>query len=110
MAYRPLAFVSGLTLGDYILWNWSLNAGHDLLALVSGLTLPPLGLVCLWLLALNLLRLIGNSARRKDREAIRRGSAAGGVAGARKSTAAANPEPASASASSPASSSGKLAA
>ena len=51
MSHRPLVFVSGLTLGDYLLWNWSLNANHDVLALVSGLTLPPLAVACLWLLA-----------------------------------------------------------
>ena len=42
MSYRPLVLVSGLTLGDYLLWSWSLNHNHDVLALVSGLTLPPL--------------------------------------------------------------------
>ena len=42
MSRRPLVFVSGLTVGDYLLWNWSLNGNHDVLALVSGLTLPPL--------------------------------------------------------------------
>lgn len=69
MSYRPLAFVSGLTLGDYLLWNWSLNANHDVLALVSGLTLPPLTLACAWMLALTLIRLVGRSARRSRRGA-----------------------------------------
>ena len=46
MSHRPLVFVSGLTLGDYLLWNWSLNHNHDALALVSGLTLPPLAVAC----------------------------------------------------------------
>ncbi|HWX97116.1 MAG TPA: hypothetical protein VNZ01_09730 [Solirubrobacteraceae bacterium] len=67
MSYRPLAFVSGLTLGDYLLWNWSLNANHDVIALVSGLTLPPLVLAFAWMLALTLVRLIGSSARRSGR-------------------------------------------
>ena len=44
MSHRPLVFVSGLTVGDYLLWNWSLNSNHDVIALVSGLTLPPLAL------------------------------------------------------------------
>ena len=52
MSHRPLAIVSGLTIGDYLLWNWSLNANHDVLALVSGLTLPPLTIAFLWLVAL----------------------------------------------------------
>jgi hypothetical protein len=60
---RPLVLVCGLTFGDYLLWNWSLNSNHDVLALVSGLTLPPLGVVCLWLLALSLARLLDRSAR-----------------------------------------------
>jgi hypothetical protein len=37
-----MALVCGLTLGDYLLWNWSLTNNHDVPALVSGLTLPPL--------------------------------------------------------------------
>jgi hypothetical protein len=61
---RPLVFVSGLTLGDYLLWNWSLNGNHDVIALVAGLTLPPLAVVLLWLLALGIARLIAHAARR----------------------------------------------
>ncbi len=64
MPYRPLVFVSGLTFGDYLLWNWSLNGNRDLLALVSGLTLPPLLVACLWLLALSIGRLIARTTRR----------------------------------------------
>jgi hypothetical protein len=62
--HRPLVFLSGLTVGDYLLWNWSLNSNHDVLALVSGLTLPPLAVACLWLLTLAVARLIARSARR----------------------------------------------
>jgi hypothetical protein len=61
---RPLVLVCGLTFGDYLLWNWSLNSNHDVLALISGLTLPPLGVACVWLLALSLARLLARSARR----------------------------------------------
>jgi hypothetical protein len=70
---RPLVFLSGLTLGDYLLWNWSLNANHAVLALISGLTLPPLAVACLWLLALTLGRLIarGTTAPRRHRAAAR---------------------------------------
>ncbi|MBA3809550.1 MAG: hypothetical protein H0X28_14340, partial [Solirubrobacterales bacterium] len=67
MFRRPLVFVSGLTLGDYLLWNWSLNGNHDVIALVAGLTLPPLAVVLLWLLALNLARLLAHAARRPAR-------------------------------------------
>jgi hypothetical protein len=67
MSHRPLAFVSVLALGDYLLWNWSLNGNHDALALVSGLTLPPLAIAFLGLLVLSLARLISHSARRSSR-------------------------------------------
>lgn len=63
MFHRPLVFVSGLAVGDYLLWSWSLGGNHDVLALISGLTLPPLAVACLWLLALSLARLIARSAR-----------------------------------------------
>jgi hypothetical protein len=61
VSLRPLALVSGLTLGDYLLWNWSLNSNHDALALVSGLSLPPLAVACVWLIALNVARLLARS-------------------------------------------------
>jgi hypothetical protein len=64
VSHRPLALVSGLALGDYLLWNWSLNGNHVVLALVSGLTLPPLVVAFLWLLALGLARLIARFTRR----------------------------------------------
>ena len=63
MSHRPLATVTGLTIGDYLLWNWSLNTNHDVLALVSGLTLPPLTIACVWLLALTAARLIARRSR-----------------------------------------------
>jgi hypothetical protein len=64
VSLRPLVFLTGLTVGDFLLWNWSLNGNHDVLALASGLTLPPLAVAFLWLLALNLARLIALIARR----------------------------------------------
>lgn len=63
VSHRPLATVSGLTIGDYLLWNWSLNANHDVLALVSGLTLPPLAIAFAWLFALTVARLIARRRR-----------------------------------------------
>ncbi|HEV3035302.1 MAG TPA: hypothetical protein VGX72_11000 [Solirubrobacteraceae bacterium] len=64
MSHRPLVFVSGLTVADYMLWNWSLNSNHDVLALVSGLTLPPLAVGWVWLLALTLASVAARYARR----------------------------------------------
>jgi hypothetical protein len=69
---RPLAIVSGLTIGDYALWNWSLNGSHDVLALVSGLTLPPLAAACLWLLALTAARGLARTSRRSAAPAKRK--------------------------------------
>jgi hypothetical protein len=61
---RPSVFVLALTVGDYLLWNWSLSANHDALALISGLTLPPLALVSLWIIALGAMRLLATLAQR----------------------------------------------
>jgi hypothetical protein len=68
---RPLVFVSGLTFADYLLWSWSLNHNHDVLALVSGLTLPPLAVAWVWLVALGLARLIAHLARRPSARVAR---------------------------------------
>lgn len=86
---RPLVFVSGLTLGDYLLWNWSLNGNHDVIALISGLTLPPLAVVLLWLLALGIARLLAHAARRPRLRA--RTSAHSGPQRAAATNAAAEP-------------------
>jgi hypothetical protein len=76
VSHRPLALVSGLTLGDYLLWNWSLNGNHDVLALVAGLTLPPLAVAFVWLLVLTAGRLIARSTHRSsDRGRVARASA-----------------------------------
>lgn len=63
VSHRPLVLVSGLTLGDYALWNWSLGGGNAVLAIISGLTLVPLVVTTAWLFALNLARLLARSAR-----------------------------------------------
>jgi len=69
--------VSGLTVGDYLLWNWSLNGNHEVLALVAGLTLPPLAVACVWLLVLSAARLVAGLARRSpaSRSPARRSAA-----------------------------------
>jgi hypothetical protein len=75
--YRPLAIVSALTVGDYVLWNWSLGANHEVVALVCGLTLPPLGIAFVWLAVLSAARLVARSAlgarerARRDLQALR---------------------------------------
>jgi hypothetical protein len=73
VSHRPLVFVSGLTAGDYLLWSWSSSGSHAVLALVSGLTLPPLAAACVWLLALTVARLIARTARRPSAGARSRG-------------------------------------
>jgi len=89
VSHRPLALVSGLTLGDYLLWNWSLNGNHDVLAVVAGLTLPPLAIAFVWLLALTAGRLIARSTHRSSA----RGRAARASAGPRPGHAGAGPAP-----------------
>jgi hypothetical protein len=117
VSFRPLVFVSGLTLGDYVLWKLSLNSHHDTLALVSGLTLPPLGAACLWLLALAVMRLIARhtrlpAKRTERRRVVRTGHGRIRLNGARRRADSATPsEHAHAQQTAPsASSSGKLAA
>ncbi|MCW2969850.1 MAG: hypothetical protein JWO23_977 [Solirubrobacterales bacterium] len=110
MSHRPLVFVSGLTVGDYLLWNWSLNGSHDVLALVSGLTLPPLAVACVWLLALSAGRLVGRYGRRSSARTVRAADVrARGVGGAQAPTAGAS-EDVSSSTGSAGRSPGRLAA
>jgi cytoskeletal protein RodZ len=81
-----------LTVGDYLLWNWSLQGGHDVTALVSGLTLPPLVIALIWLGALNLARLLAWTARRQQRTTATR-SAVGSAPRARDRMAPASEGP-----------------
>ena len=68
--------VCALTTGDYLLWNWSLSGNREVLALVSGLTLPPLAAACLLLVALTGARLASRVTRRSLRPALARRSLA----------------------------------
>ena len=70
---RPLVPVLGLVIGDYLLWSWSLNGNHDVIALVSGLSLPPLVVAFLWLLTLSTANLIAANFRRPSARASRAG-------------------------------------
>jgi hypothetical protein len=105
---RPLVFVLALTVGDYLLWDWSLSGSHDVIALASGLTLPPLVLASLWVLAIGAARLLALTARRPARR-TRAGSASRRSAPARTASPAqssiAMEDPAA-----PGSSSGRIAA
>jgi len=61
---RSLAVVGVLALGDYLLWKWSLGANHDVVALVSGMTLIPLLIALAWLTVVAGVRLLASLARR----------------------------------------------
>jgi hypothetical protein len=56
---RALVFLLVLTAGDYLLWDWSIADGHDVVSLVAGLTLLPLAAVSLGGLVLSGARLLG---------------------------------------------------
>jgi hypothetical protein len=119
VSHRPLALVCGLTLGDYLLWNWSLGGDREVLALIAGLSLPPLLAACMLMLLLSVARLLARARRlvslRRTAPQPRRlevgpkGDRKAGAAGA-DGLPAAEQEPASTTVSSPTRSSGKLAA
>jgi hypothetical protein len=48
-----------LTAADYVLWDWSIADGHDIVSLVAGLTLLPLAAVSLGGLGLTGARRLG---------------------------------------------------
>jgi hypothetical protein len=78
---RPLALVTLVLVGDYLLWKWSLGGGRSLLAIVTGLALVPLTIVLLWLLAVSFVRLTSRAVART----------VGSQRGARRADAAAMP-------------------
>ncbi|HUH81048.1 MAG TPA: hypothetical protein VLZ06_06945 [Solirubrobacteraceae bacterium] len=63
MSRRPLVTVPALTLGDLLLWHWSLAAHREVLALVSGLSLPPLAVASTWLVAFACVRVLARGVR-----------------------------------------------
>jgi hypothetical protein len=74
----PLVLVSALTGGDFWLWNWSLSANRDVLALVSGLTLLPLAAACLLLFVLTAARIAARFGWRSAGAAVSRRTVARG--------------------------------
>jgi hypothetical protein len=72
-----LIFLLVLTVADYLLWNWSIAGGHDVVSLVAGLTLLPLGALSVAQLALAGARLMGlalggsSTRRRRARARVR---------------------------------------
>jgi hypothetical protein len=78
---RALPLLLALTAADYALWDWSIADGHDIVSLVSGLTLLPLAAAALAMLALGAARLVGFtlerlSGQRNTGPAARHGRAA----------------------------------
>jgi hypothetical protein len=61
---RSLAVVGVLALGDYMLWNWSVGASHDVVALVAGVALIPLLIALAWLVVVAVARLLAHVAQR----------------------------------------------
>jgi hypothetical protein len=75
---RSLAVVGVLALSDYMLWNWSVGANHDVIALVAGVTLIPLLIALAWLVVVAVARLLAHVARRPRASGVgARGDAAG---------------------------------
>ena len=64
MSRVTLVTVPAVTLGDLLLWHWALAGSHDVFALVSGLTLPPLLIATAWLLVITFVRVLARGARR----------------------------------------------
>ena len=59
MRLRALVSLLVLTAADYVLWDWSIAEGHDIVSLVAGLTLLPLAAVSLGGLVLAGARALG---------------------------------------------------
>jgi hypothetical protein len=89
-----LAFLLVLTVVDYLLWNWSIAGGHDVVSLVAGLTLLPLGTVSIAQLALGAARMIGLVLGRPSKSArARRTARAAAAAEHARQTSAVESDP-----------------
>jgi hypothetical protein len=78
---RALPLLLALTAADYALWDWSIASGHDIVSLVSGLTLLPMAAITLGMLAVGGARLLrfvlGGTARRPTARAGAEGASGG---------------------------------
>ncbi|HEV3094830.1 MAG TPA: hypothetical protein VGY30_09990 [Solirubrobacteraceae bacterium] len=77
MRLRALPLLLALTAADYALWDWSIANGHDIVSLVSGLTLLPLAAATLAMLAIGAARLVGFGLERSASGRRNAGAAAG---------------------------------
>lgn len=66
MRPRALVLLLPLTGIDYLLWDWSVAGSHDVLALISGMTLLPLAVLSSWLIGVSALRLLAQTLRRSS--------------------------------------------
>lgn len=64
MRLRALPLLLALTAADYALWDWAIADGHDILSLVSGLTLLPLAAATLAMLGVGAARLLSFALER----------------------------------------------
>lgn len=69
MRLRALLFPLVLTVGDYLLWKWSIAGGHDVLSLLAGCTLVPLIAIGTYRLAVTAAALLSRAARRSSTSA-----------------------------------------
>jgi hypothetical protein len=53
-----LPLLLAVVAADYALWDWSIASGHDIVSLVSGLTLLPMATIALGMLAVATARLL----------------------------------------------------
>lgn len=77
MRLRALPLLLALTAADYALWDWSIAGGHDVVSLVSGLTLLPLAAATLAMLAVGGARLVEFALERSAGGSRNTGAAAG---------------------------------
>lgn len=66
---RALLFLLALTVGDYLLWKWSIANGHDVLSLLAGCTLVPLMAISAYRFVLACAGLLSYAARRSSTSA-----------------------------------------
>jgi hypothetical protein len=86
---RVLVFLLALTAGDYMLWQWSIAGGHDILSLLAGFTLVPLAAVSVGRLVLAGTQLLSRTVGRSSRSSVATRASRGGEPARRYSNDAA---------------------